>query len=117
MSSDLVFDGCRGNYSEVDIPTPIIQYGRDKFAAENYVINNIDDSLYAVVRTSLIYDLDRTPSHLGFALAAIEREEPVTFFGDEWRSPVFLDDLVEALARMVKLCWSGTIHLAGPDRA
>lgn len=116
MSSDLVFDGCRGNYSENDIPAPLIQYGRDKLAAEKYVRANIDESLRAVVRTSLIYDSERVPSHLGFALAAIERGEPVTFFSDEWRSPVFLNDLIEALAAMVKLNWTGTIHLAGPDR-
>ena len=116
MSSDLVFDGCRGNYSELDVPAPLIQYGMDKLVAEEYVRANIEKKQRAVVRTSLIYDRVRVPSHLGFAVAAIENDEPVTFFSDEWRSPVYLDDLVEALLAMVQARWNGTIHLAGSDK-
>ena len=49
MSTDYVFDGVRGNYSEEDVPNPINEYGRSKAAAE-LVVACVEKSL--IIRTS-----------------------------------------------------------------
>lgn len=48
ISTDCVFSGKKGNYSEVDIPDPIDLYGRSKLLGE--VVNNNS----ATIRTSII---------------------------------------------------------------
>ena len=48
ISTDCVFSGKKGNYSEVDIPDPIDLYGRSKLLGE--VLNNNS----ATIRTSII---------------------------------------------------------------
>ncbi|MEA1997078.1 MAG: sugar nucleotide-binding protein, partial [Gemmatimonadota bacterium] len=51
LSTDLVFDGVRGAYTEDDEPRPLMDYGRDKLDAEKAVLELLPDAL--VVRTSL----------------------------------------------------------------
>jgi len=50
FSSDLVFDGRKGNYTETDAMNPIHIYGETKAAAEEIVLRN---PRHTVVRTSL----------------------------------------------------------------
>jgi dTDP-4-dehydrorhamnose reductase len=48
MSTDCVFSGARGRYTERDIPDPVDLYGRSKLLGE------IDDGLALTLRTSII---------------------------------------------------------------
>ncbi|MBT7028644.1 MAG: sugar nucleotide-binding protein, partial [Verrucomicrobia bacterium] len=50
FSSDLVFDGKHGNYTEQDEPSPLTFYARTKAEAEALVLANL---LHSVVRTTL----------------------------------------------------------------
>lgn len=53
VSSDVVFDGKKGNYSESDIPSPINWYGATKFAAELIIQEKIKNS--AICRTAQVF--------------------------------------------------------------
>ncbi len=57
MSSDYVFNGEKGPYSEEDTVSPINEYGRLKLEAEEGVVKLLDDHL--IVRTTNIYGFDR----------------------------------------------------------
>ncbi len=113
-STDLVFDGRRGMYSERDEPAPVMEYGCQKLAAERAVSAALPSA--AIVRPSLIYDLRRPPLHLDFALRAQRGGRTFEFFADEFRSPVRVDDLA---AMVVELCdrrLGGFWHAGGADR-
>ncbi len=114
VSTDLVFDGRRGHYCEDDPAEPVMPYGHDKLDAERAVLEILPGSL--VVRSSLMYDLERLPGHLEFAVEAIREGREFTFFRDEYRSPVLADELSRALLRAGQSAESGLLHLAGPDR-
>lgn len=45
LSSEAVFEGEKGLYTEEDIPNPITAYGRQKFEIENYILGNIKNAL------------------------------------------------------------------------
>lgn len=45
LSSEAVFDGKKGLYTEKDIPNPITVYGRQKYEIENYISNNLENAL------------------------------------------------------------------------
>jgi dTDP-4-dehydrorhamnose reductase len=44
-SSELVFDGEQGMYSEADAPSPILEYGRQKLATEQYLLETCPDGI------------------------------------------------------------------------
>ncbi|MEA2063131.1 MAG: sugar nucleotide-binding protein [Gemmatimonadota bacterium] len=114
LSTDLVFDGGKGNYCEEDQARPVMGYGRDKLEAEAQVRSLLPGSL--VVRTSLLYDLIRVPSHLRFALEAEAAGRSYTFFRDEYRSPMLVDELARALLELAVIRPRGLLHVAGRDR-
>lgn len=114
LSTDLVFDGKKGFYREEDEPAPVLDYGRHKLEAERIVRAVLPNSL--VVRTSLLYDLVRVPNHLKFAVKAIDKGRSFTFFQDEFRSPMLVDELARALLDLARMRPEGVLHMAGRDR-
>ena len=114
LSSDLVYDGRRGGYSEADPPGPVIPYGEAKAAAERLVAAACPGAL--VVRTSLLLDgAELGPQELR-PLAAARGELEMGFFRDELRSPVSVRDLAAALLEAAPRAeLGGPLHLAGPD--
>ena len=113
-STDLVFDGRRRAYTESDAPVPLMDYGRDKLETEGAVRSSALVS--AVIRTSLMYDFSRVPRHLSFAVEAVRAGRECRLYADEFRSPVFVDDLARGLLGLVDLRFAGLLHMAGADR-
>jgi dTDP-4-dehydrorhamnose reductase len=93
---------------EDDPPSPVTAYGRAKAAAERRVL-----AAHAlVVRTSLIYGgPGRAPSKHERAA----RDPASTFFEDEIRCPIQVDDLAAALLELCDRDLAGPLHVAGPD--
>ena len=114
LSSDVVFDGRKAvPYVEDDPPTPVTDYGRSKAEAESRVRAAAPAAL--LVRTSLIYG-GRTPSnHEQLALRAAEATTETSFFTDELRCPVQVDDLAAALLELAAADVAGPLHVAGAD--
>ena len=111
LSTDVVFDGRKGApYVEADAPSPVSAYGRAKADAEARVAAAHPGAL--LVRTSLLYGgPGLEPSR--HELAA--RDVAATFFEDEIRSPVQVDDLASALLELAALDVAGPLHVAGAD--
>lgn len=114
ISTDLVFEGKKGRYTENDLPVPVMNYGRDKLDAERLVAEELPGALIA--RSSLFYDFERVPTHLQFAVDAIRSGRECVFFQDEYRSPVLVQELAGALLKLAEIRCSGLLHLAGADR-
>lgn len=114
LSTDLVFEGEKGRYTENDLPVPVMNYGRDKLDAEKVVAEQLPGALIA--RSSLFYDLERVPTHLRFAVDAIRCGRECVFFRDEYRSPLLVEELAGALLKLAEMRYSGLLHLAGADR-
>jgi dTDP-4-dehydrorhamnose reductase len=112
LSTDVLFDGQKGNYVEEDPPNPITPYGRSKALAEEAVLASSAEAV--VVRTSLIYGwrprADRNTRQVMDALAA---GRPVRLFTDEVRCPVWVESLAAALIELASLSFTGVLHVAG----
>jgi dTDP-4-dehydrorhamnose reductase len=114
MSSDVIFDGERnGLYTEEDQPQPISDYGRAKADAEQSVAALHPQAL--IVRTSLIYGGTTLSKHEQLALDAADGKAPITFFTDELRCPVVVEDLAAALLELAAGDASGRLNVAGAD--
>lgn len=115
VSTDLVFDGALGRpYGEDDEPRPIMEYGRQKLAAEHAVREALPGAL--VVRTSLIYGGGEPSRHERAALDAAAGRAATRFFRDELRSPVQVGDLAGALLELAgRGDAAGILHVAGAE--
>ncbi len=113
-STDLIFDGRGGMFTERDEPGPVMEYGRQKLAAERAVLEQLPAA--AVVRPSLIYDLERLPLHLEFAHKAQGGGRTYEFYTDEYRSPVHADDLAALIVELCGCRLGGLWHAGGADR-
>ena len=115
ISTEYVFDGKRGFYSEVDPPNPTTQYGRTKLAAEQELATLGDNG--SIIRASIVYGwpLQR---HRNFVPMLIQRlRSGLAYYAPTsvMRSPVYVEHLVEGIARLVEKGHPGTHHIAGRD--
>ena len=114
-STDLVFDGQKGNYKEDDAKNPVSIYGEQKATAEDEVLRIYPNS--CVVRLPLMFgNFEATPSnYLKNFLAQLKRGEKVNLFYDEYRSVCGAKSIASDILQLFEKN-SGIIHLAGPER-
>jgi dTDP-4-dehydrorhamnose reductase len=109
LSTDVVFDGRKGvPYVEEDAPAPVTEYGRAKAEAEQRVASARPQAL--LVRTSLLYGGPQPSKHEAAATTGAH-----TFYVNEIRCPVHVDDLAAALLELAVTDASGPLHVAGVD--
>jgi dTDP-4-dehydrorhamnose reductase len=114
FSTDLVFDGAKGNYTERATPNPLTVYAETKLAAERIVLAN---PKHTVIRTSL--NAGRTSNGTAFNeqwRAAWQRGESLGLFVDEFRSPMAAAVTARAVWELAALNQPGLYHLAGSER-
>ncbi len=113
-SSDLVFDGETGGYTEDAPLAPILGYGAMKLQAEALV--QAEHPSAQVVRTSILVGESGIHMRPAFECEALVRGLPVHLYRDEWRSPVHVDDLARASWDLASLDVAGVYHLGGAER-
>lgn len=114
ISTDYVFDGEMGGYSEKDTPNPQSVYARHKLEAENVVKETLDD--WAVVRTSVIYGWDEAKfNFVTWTIDKLQKKEAIKIVDDQYSSPTLADNLAEALLSLIKKDKRGLYHIAGND--
>ena len=114
FSSDMVFDGQTGGYSEQSPSSPISPYGRMKAEAEALVRAEHAGAL--VIRTSLLVGESGITLRPTYECESLVRGQSVTLYRDEWRSPTHVDDVARASWELCSLEVSGVFHVAGPER-
>jgi len=114
LSSSTVFDGKSGRYREADPPMPVNVYGRTKVAAEHAACVLCPPAL--VVRISMAYGYPRTggASFLTRVEERLRAGQPTDQPADEFRTPIDVLTLADALLELASLDASGLLHL-GPQ--
>lgn len=117
LSTDFVFDGLKGNYSERDVPNPLSVYARSKVAAENLVLTSSYPK-FSIVRTIILYGKANNLSRSNivcWAKEALSKGQPLSIIDDQFRSPTWADDLAWACIRICDLQKTGLYHISGPE--
>jgi dTDP-4-dehydrorhamnose reductase len=115
LSTDYVFDGKDGPYSEVDRPNPISYYGRTKLASENLLLTSGVPT--TIIRTMVLYGLG-TNVKSNFALWVynnLKDGKPIRVVDDQIGNPTFADDLAYAILKIIELERTGIYNIAGAD--
>lgn len=115
ISTDMVFAGDRAPYRESDPPAPLSHYGRTKVAAEQRIAGIPNTT---IIRLPLMYGFPAVPRTTTFQnqIAALKSSKPLRLFHDEYRTPIWLRDTAAAVMAVARSEFSGTIHIAGPER-
>jgi dTDP-4-dehydrorhamnose reductase len=115
VSTDLVFDGEKGNYDEWASTAPLSVYGQTKRDAEPEVLNY---SQLAVARVSWLYGPTLTGREGFFddVVLKLRTGSPLRLYDDEWRTPISLTVAAKALVGIALSDFAGTIHVGGPER-
>jgi dTDP-4-dehydrorhamnose reductase len=112
LSTDVVFGGDQRRYFEDDVPDYINEYGKAKAEAENIILDNGG----CVVRTSLVYGFQPMDVRTSTLLTELRKGVTSTaFFSDEFRCPIFVDDLCFMLAQLMELKPPQILHMVGPE--
>jgi len=113
LSTDYVFDGERGPYSEDDPPNPRGVYARTKRAGEEAALLLAPDC--AVARVAVVYS-GRPGFKRTFAAAAAEQlvsGKEVRAFHDQVVSPTLADNAAEMVVGLLRSGERGIWHCAG----
>lgn len=117
LSTDFVFDGTKGNYSEEDKPNPLSVYAKSKVDAEKLLAESSNLN-WSIVRTIIVYgqgeNLSRT-NIICWAKEVLTKKQPLRIIDDQFRAPTWADDLAWACIRICKLNKKGIYHISGPE--
>lgn len=117
VSTDFIFDGSSGPYTEADEPSPVNYYGGTKLVAEKAVMES--GLHWAIARTILVYGVapgtGRT-NIVSWVKQSLENSSPIKMVTDQFRTPTFVHDLSKGIALMIEKNVSGIYHLSGEEQ-
>ncbi len=115
VSSDYVFDGENGPYSEEDKTHPLSVYGKDKLDSEAAVLSRHSQSL--IVRTMTLWGRGKgmKTSFVDFVKASLEQGKSVRIVTDQFGNPTSADDLARGIWTLITGGHSGLFHVAGSE--
>lgn len=114
-STDLVFDGKRGNYAETDPPNPLSVYAETKVAAEQVVLAN---PRHTVLRLSL--NFGKSPAGNRAFNEMLRNDlaagKDFSLFTDEFRCPTAALVTARATWELMQQAATGLFHVCGADK-
>ena len=114
FSTDMVFDGKRGNYSEQDTPNPTNLYAEHKLESETWIQENTTES--CIIRLPLLMgnSISGTRSVHEAHWQRWKVGQITPLFEDEFRTPVSVSSIAELTAELLtKKDIQGLFHWAG----
>lgn len=117
ISTDYVFDGTSGPYSESDDTNPLSVYGKHKLQSENIITGQLTN--YLIIRITNVYGKEGRNKNLlaritqDIILNKNERVYQVPF--DQFSTPINAIDVARAILYLIKDDKKGFYHLASTD--
>ncbi|MBX7155981.1 MAG: SDR family oxidoreductase [Bacteriodetes bacterium] len=115
LSTDYIFDGAKGPYTETDTPNPICYYGKTKLAGEN--ICKSATIPYTILRTNVVYGIapGMKPDFIQWVLKMCDVKEPFKVVDDQFSNPTIIDDIALAIGRIITKKRTGIYNIGGAD--
>ncbi len=116
LSTDFIFDGEAGPYSEAAQPNPISYYGESKLASEKIVQQA--QCPWAIARTVLVFGMSEAMSRSNIILwvkKSLEEGKTIQVVSDQWRTPTLAEDLAKGCALIVEKEAQGIFNISGKE--
>jgi len=117
LSTDFIFDGEAGPYSEDDTPNPINYYGWTKMKAEEKI--KASKIKWTIIRTVLVYGIANDMSRSNIILwvkESLEKGESLQLVNDQFRTPTLAEDLAQGCLLVIKKQAGGIYNISGKEQ-
>lgn len=112
FSSEYVFNGENGPYSETDIASPINEYGRQKLEVEKIIQEELNDFL--IIRTTVVYGWEKEGKNFVMqVLKKIPEGNTMKVPKDQVSSPTYAANLAYAVKELIKAKKQGIFNIVG----
>ncbi len=115
ISTDYVFDGGNGPYSEDDKTSPINIYGKTKLAAEKFIAQNFKD--WCILRTNVLFDYQEgtKASFIKWVIDSLKNGQKLNVVDDQFNNPTWTNDFAEIIELVIERDVKGLYHYGGAD--
>jgi len=114
LSSDFVFDGRKGDYSEKDETSPCTVYGNHKKAIEDWLKDSKEE--FFIARLSKIFGIKQgDKTILTSWVEQLRRGEVIRCANDQFFSPTYIGDLARAFDISLEKGLRGLYNVASPE--
>ena len=113
ISTDAVFSDSISNATEEDQIDPQSIYGKSKYNAEKYLLN--DNENHLVIRTTIVgknINIDKQ-SFVEWIITSLKNNKKITLFSDSYFSPITIWDLANEIDWVLSNNISGLFHISG----
>lgn len=116
VSTDFIFDGANGPYTEEGEANPLSFYGWSKYAAEKVVQHA--GIRWGIARTVLVYGIAYDMSRSNIILwvkKSLEEGKNIKVVTDQWRTPTLAEDLAKGCFLIADQEAQGIFNISGKD--
>ncbi|EMR04202.1 SDR family oxidoreductase [Cesiribacter andamanensis] len=116
VSTDFIFSGEEGPYSEEATPAPVNFYGESKLEAERLVQGA--RTPWAIARTVLVYGITNSLSRSNIIVwvkNSLESGKAIQVVDDQWRTPTLAEDLAAGCLLIARQKAEGIWNISGKD--
>ena len=114
ISTDAVFDGTVEFATELDVTNPLSLYGESKLQGEKETLNASESNL--VCRVNFVGKSPRNNSLLDYFLENLTSRKFTVGYRNVFFTPLYADDVVRGVIKLIQLDANGIFHLVGDDR-
>ena len=114
ISSDGIFDGEEGNYTETDTVHPVTLYGKNLKICEDIIRKGVKN--YCIIRPNYLYGFvnGKLDSRLQKVKDDALAGNGIVRFDDMYKSPLSYRQASEYILRIAYSGFIGTVHISGP---
>ena len=116
ISTDFVFDGEAGPYTEEDIPNPLSIYAKSKLEAEKIISES--GHPFSILRTMIVYGITDDVQRSNIILwtkNSLEQGKDIRVINDQFRGPTLAEDLAIACYEAATRRATGIYHVSGRE--
>jgi dTDP-4-dehydrorhamnose reductase len=114
ISTDYVFDGKKGNYSENDTTNPLNYYGKTKLEGERVV--KLTEN-YLILRSSLYgWNIQSKFSFAEWILDNLKKNQQINVLTDQYSSLMLVNNFSEVLLKMIEQDLNGLYNVASREK-
>jgi len=116
ISTDFIFDGEDGPYTEQDKPNPLSYYGLSKLKSEQLL--QAHSVKWTILRTIILFGVGERLSKGNIVLwakGALAKGDPLNIIDDQFRAPTLAEDLADICILAAKKKALGIFNASGKD--
>ena len=112
ISTDYVFDGTKGMYTETDLTNPLNNYGQTKLSGEKFVEDKT--SPWSIIRTSTPFGLHSLKKTFPvWVYENLKINKKINVLEDQFTSPTYIPNFTKMILEIISRKLEGYFHLSG----